>query len=292
MAMAMVMGGFGLADDHEATVASGQHLDLNAKEGAQVLGRDHRADRSLETSPVGDVEDLVKRRKQWVHIVGDKQGGNLLPGADLANQPDHRGLVGEVETVEGFVENQQARLSHNRLGDQDPLLFAAGELAKGALGVPLRPDKVDNLVDPSGFQVTSCAIDPRDREAPPWSVESKAHDLAGPNPCRRLELSVLGEISDLIAAIAGGCPQDGRRALCKGEHAEQYLEQRGLSGTVRPKDGGELALGDREIEIRPNGASTDPHGRRAHVDHGRRLIVVLAVVATVCAGVEVWHVGS
>ena len=59
----------------------------------------------------------------------DQHHGHLLLAADPRDQRRDGGLVGQVEAVERLVEQSNSRLADERLGDQQPLLLAAGELA-------------------------------------------------------------------------------------------------------------------------------------------------------------------
>ncbi len=78
--------------------------------------------------------------------MGDEQHRHLLARADPSDQRRHRGLAGEVEAVERLVEDEQLRLAHERLGDQQPLLLTARELPDRARGVTGGIDELDHVL--------------------------------------------------------------------------------------------------------------------------------------------------
>src|SRR5205814_2932710 len=118
-------------------------------------------------------------------------------------------LVGQVEAVERFVEQEQAGSAGQSLGDEQSLLLAAGHLADGALGVRGRTDQVDDLLDPPAHVTGAAApaAPARHREAPTIAVESEADDVAASHPQARLEAPPLGEVADRGASQPGREPE-------------------------------------------------------------------------------------
>ena len=74
---------------------------------------------------------------------GDPEGLDELPELDLHRVPELR-----VEGVEGLVEEEDGRLEHEDPGDRDPLLLAARELARVAVGEAAEGDEVERLRHP------------------------------------------------------------------------------------------------------------------------------------------------
>jgi hypothetical protein len=64
--------------------------------------------------------------------VRDHDDSDALLTADAADEGRGGGLAGEVEAVQGLVEEQQVRTADQGLGEQEALLLAAGALADRA----------------------------------------------------------------------------------------------------------------------------------------------------------------
>ena len=85
--------------------------------------------------------------------------------ADLALDPlelDLHGLAElEVKRAERLVEQQRPRPVHQGAGQRDPLLLAAGQLARAALLPAGEADGLDDLADPPGHLVLGDALAPQ-----------------------------------------------------------------------------------------------------------------------------------
>jgi hypothetical protein len=80
--------------------------------------------------------------------VGGDQGGDAL-GLDHGAEQPHDLLAGlGVELAGGLVRQQHLRAAGQRPGDRDPLLLAAGELARPLPGVIGETDDVQHQPDP------------------------------------------------------------------------------------------------------------------------------------------------
>ena len=147
VAVAVDVGGLGLADDDELPVARAQHLDRQAVQARQGGRGDHLVDRSAHRPPIREVDDPVEVADERVDVMGDEQHGDALLGADALDEGRDRGLVGQIEAVQWLVEDQHLGTAHEGLGEQQPLLLAAGELADRAVRVAARADEADDFVD-------------------------------------------------------------------------------------------------------------------------------------------------
>ena len=96
------------------------------------------------------VPHLVEVGQDRVHVVRHDDRGHALGAADPRQQRRHRGLVRQVETVEGFVEQEQLRAPRQCLGDEQPLLFPAGQLPDRPVRIPAGPDQLDQFPYPGG----------------------------------------------------------------------------------------------------------------------------------------------
>src|SRR2546421_10342300 len=128
MAVAVMEGRLGLAADDEPPVRGVQHLDRHAEEPRQRLARDHISRPAADRAAAGDIDDLVDEAEDRVDVVRDEQDGDVLLLADPAHERGDRGLAREVEAVERLVQQEQLRAADERLGNQQPLLLATGEL--------------------------------------------------------------------------------------------------------------------------------------------------------------------
>ena len=80
--------------------------------------------------------------------MGHQHHRNSFAAAYRLDEGTDRGLAGDVEAVEGFIEQQQLGAADQGLRDEQALLFTAGALSYGTVGVGLRPDEVDDLPHP------------------------------------------------------------------------------------------------------------------------------------------------
>src|SRR2546430_13440580 len=135
MTVAVDECGLGLTDDDEPAVGGMEDLDRCAVEAAERLARDLLFGSALDRAAAGEVDDAVEVADDRVDVVRDEQHGDLLLFADAAHERGDRGLVRQVEAVERLVEQQQPRPPDQRLGDQQALLLAAGELADRPAGI-------------------------------------------------------------------------------------------------------------------------------------------------------------
>src|SRR5438045_353258 len=115
MAVAVMAGRLGLADDDEPPVRGVQHLDRHAEEPRQRLARDHISRPAADRAAAGDIDDLVDEAEDRVDVVRDEQDGDVLLLADPAHERGDRGLAREVEAVERLVQQEQLRAADERL---------------------------------------------------------------------------------------------------------------------------------------------------------------------------------
>src|SRR5947209_4205519 len=181
MAVVMVRGRLGLADDDEAAVGGPQHLDRQTVELRQRLACYHLLDRPLDGVTAGEVDDTVDVGQQRVDVVSDQQHAHPGLAADVVHESRDRGLRGQVEAVERLVQQQDLRTPHERLGDQQPLLLSAGQLADRPPGVGGGANHLDHLGHPrSRRPLAACRRPPwqGQRHAPAVAVEAQPDDIA------------------------------------------------------------------------------------------------------------------
>src|SRR5205823_10084520 len=103
-----------------------------------------------------------------------------------------------------------------RLGDEQPLLLAARELADRLPGVPACADELEHLGD------ARCLARPRgqarDRNAPAGAVETELDDVDAADADAGVEVPPLGQVADPAVRLAGRAPQD--RGASRGEREQ------------------------------------------------------------------------
>ncbi len=88
--------------------------------------------------------------KRFFLIVGDhhrRQAELALQGADL--DAHFQAQLG-IQVGQRFVEQQHVGSDHDRAGQRDPLLLAARQLARQAVGQMVEPHQTQRFVDPRG----------------------------------------------------------------------------------------------------------------------------------------------
>ena len=107
---------------------------------------------------VGDLLHLVEQ-------VGGEQHGAAALGV-LPEQAAHPVDPGRVEAVGGLVEDQDARVAEERVGDAEPLAHAEGVVPEPAPGLGGRQrDELEHLVDPRPGQAHGLGADREDLAA-------------------------------------------------------------------------------------------------------------------------------
>ena len=79
-------------------------------------------------APLVDKEHLIGDELGIFRIVGDHQYGNALLAGEARHFGQHLPTQGGIEGREGLIQQQQRFAAHQRPGQPDPLLLAAGEL--------------------------------------------------------------------------------------------------------------------------------------------------------------------
>lgn len=74
-----------------------------------------------------------------------EQGFSL--GFEAVKQREQEGLGVGVDGIEGFVEQEQIGIVHERAGDEGALLLTSGELADLLVGNGLQVQKRDDLLN-------------------------------------------------------------------------------------------------------------------------------------------------
>ena len=149
-----------------------------------------------------------------------------------------------------------------RLGQPHPLLVALRQLADRLLEHQFQRADADDLLD---------AV----RERARGDLARLAEE---PQQLQRrhvgVERPVLGQIPEPLRGFDALLPhvEPGNRgtAGARGQEARQHAHQRGLAGPVRPQEGHDLALGDRERHVVHGDERPVVLAKPLRVDHGGR----------------------
>ena len=102
----------------------------------------------LDLARVHD-RDPVAHRQRLFLVVGHVDERDPDLGLDALELDLELRAELEVEGAERLVEEQHVRPVHERAGERDPLLLAAGQLVRLALLVAGEVDELERLADPS-----------------------------------------------------------------------------------------------------------------------------------------------
>ena len=167
------------------------------------------------------------------------------------DQRGDRALVGQVQAVERLVEQQQPGLADQRLGDQQPLLLAAGERAdrpaarsrsRRRARSPRRPARRGSPPerDGSGRPQRAPSRPSRTRSMPRIRV-------AG------VEAAALRQVADLPLGRARAARRAPRpRPRLSGSSAEQHLSSVDLPDAVRARARRRTRPADLEVHVAPD----------------------------------------
>src|SRR6476619_730689 len=179
---------------------------LHALEDPVGSGPAHLVDHAA----VGEEDDPVGvARGTWV--VGHHDDG-LAEGVDaLAEEPEDLRPRGRVEVSGGLVGEDDLRPAHQRPGAGDPLLLAAGQLARPVREPVAQPDRPDHGVEPVHLRPT--ARDGQRQEdvllgGQGWNEVEGLEDEADPVPAQGRQRLVVQaaqrHVADVDLAGAGG----------------------------------------------------------------------------------------
>ena len=140
-----LLADLGLPLGVEAVDVSPDHAadDPRDERAPLLLGHAHvdRLDRGAVADDGGGVGD----RGDLPELVGDDDAGDAALIAQVADQPEQVLGVVVVQGGGGLVEDQQAHVLRQRLGDLDELLLAHTQLADGGDGLLLQPHALEQL---------------------------------------------------------------------------------------------------------------------------------------------------
>ena len=162
------------------------------------------------------------------------------------DQLAHGTLLAEVEADQRLVAQQQGRVADQGLRHAQPLLLAARETPDGAIGVALRTDRRQRLVDPAAYVGTT-----GESQARPVPVDPEGHQVAPAQRGAGGDQPLLRDVADPAITAGDRTTEQLDPAAGQRLQPEDGLEQGGLARAVGAEHGQELAGTHVEVEVGP-----------------------------------------
>ena len=185
----------------------------------------------------------------------------------------------EVECPQRFVEQQRARVVHQRAGQRDALLLAAGQLCGFAQREVGQSDHVEHLVDAPldlGFVLALATRTVRD-VVPHGHVREQRVMLE-----HRVDIALVRRhAGDVLALEADG-------AFGRGLETRDHPQRGGLAATRRTQHREEFTRCNGEIRVDDRDVILEPFGDMVDLDHraalrGATLVLSGLLVCGLCA---------
>src|SRR5262245_10906149 len=116
------------ARHHEYMAVGPKDLDFGAIQSRQHRCVDHFVHRAQHRLPIPEIENTVEGTEQLVELVSAEQNGDLSLAANGAHDVNRDFLMARVEADQGLIEQEQFRMSDERLRQKESLAFSTGHL--------------------------------------------------------------------------------------------------------------------------------------------------------------------
>ena len=201
--------------------------------------------------PVAEHEDAVAMRERLLEAVGDEDEADAL-GCQLVRQREEPLAFAGGERGGGFVEDEEARLLGDRLGELDELLLAAPEAAERGARVDVAEADPGEHATGGHVQATEA-----DEAAAVGPVAAEEDVLGDAERAGGGELLVDEADADVLAFAhrgeRGGAAVEGDLAGRGREGAGDDVDQRRLAGAVLADEADDLARRDAEVDAMQHG---------------------------------------
>ncbi len=200
------------------------HVGAHAVDGLEDLGRERLFGRAPGShAALRQDQQPVEIGERQVQVVQDADHGEAV-GVQLFEQLEQAQLMRHIEARCRFVEEQDAGVLHERLGQHDHLLLAARELGEAALGKLGYAELAERRRGHAGRRALGAA-------AVGAHLDHLAH---GKVELEREVLRHQGDLASHVAALvlAGRAAVDEDRAGTRREQAVDQVEQRALAAAV------------------------------------------------------------
>ena len=219
--------------------------------------------------------DVVGDRQRLVLVVRDEHGGDaepLLHRADLVAHPAAQTLV---EVAQRLVEQQHLRLADQRPGQRDPLLLAAGERRRRAVGEIGEADHVQRVHRRARGRGL---LRPRARRRAAGTSRSASTVMCGQIAYDWKTMPIGRRCAPTKTPRAGSETTWPPISMIAGVGALQPGDQpqrRGLAAAARAEQGDQLAVGNVQVDavdgVGGDGAARVTLGQSGQLDHRAQL---------------------
>ena len=195
--------------------------------------------------------------------MGAEQDGDaqLLP--DLPGQGDDIGGVAGVQAGHRLVQQEQAGMVQQRLGQQEPLALAAGQGLQRPVGQATGVHPVQRI------QHRRAPGGPQPRQAPAPAAHGAGHEVPAAQPGARGLGADLRHVADAGSARGRRPAQHADAARRRAQQAQDGAEQGGLPRAVRAEHANEPARRHRERHVIQHPAPARRQGDAPQLDRGR-----------------------
>ena len=201
--------------------------------------------------PVAEHEDAVAMRERLLEAVGDEDEADAL-GCELVRQREEPLAFAGGERGGGLVEDEEARLLGDRLGELDELLLAAPEAAERGARVDVAEADAGEHATGGHVQATEA-----DEAAAVGPVAAEEDVLGDAERAGGGELLVDEADAEVLAFAhrgeRGGAAVEGDLAGRGREGAGDDVDQRRLAGAVLADEADDLARRDAEVDAVQHG---------------------------------------
>jgi len=198
--------------------------------GQDILGRARCPERMVQQ------EDALSVLRDVFDVVGGAEEGESPGPLQVTNPPVEPGPGRRIQPGGGFVQDQQAGISDESPGDEDPLLLPPGQVLEPTMAEAGHPHRLQRMF---GFFPVRGAGAP---EQPQVSVPPHKDHVGHREGKTLRKADALRDISDGLAQIPGRVAQDGDRAAIGPDDAQEDSEEGRFPGTVGSDEGRERPL--------------------------------------------------
>ena len=190
----------------------------------------------------------------------DQHGLPLV--AQLAQQREDDPLRGRVDPRHRLVHEIHVGSLSQRSGQKRPLLLAAGKLSDLPIGQVGQAHLRQAIAGPGDVGRA------RSFEPPQPAERSHQHEVAHAHGRIPVAALALRNVADAAALRRHGPAEHADAAADQRHQTQDRLDERAFAGAVRPDDGDQLRLVQRQVDIPQNGALMIRHRNVVNVEHG------------------------